>query len=172
MLSKEMEKEMNVQINKELYSAYFYLAMAAWCDDENLEGFGTFFKAQAEEEVVHAMKFYSYMNERGNAVALEAIDKPKTDFKDIEEIFQLGLEHEKYVTGRINGLVNLAIKESDHASKTFLDWFVSEQVEEEATFDGILKKIQLVGKTGHGLLMLDGQVGQRTPMMAAPQGEE
>jgi ferritin len=172
MLSKELEKEINVQINKELYSAYFYLAMAAWCDDENLEGFSNFFKAQAEEEVAHAMKFYGYMNERGNRVVLDAIDKPKSDFKDLEEIFALGLEHEKYVTGRIYELVNLAIKEKDHASKTFLDWYVSEQVEEEASFDGILKKIRLIGKTGHGLLMLDSQVGQRTPQIAAKQAEE
>ena len=161
MLSKEMEKEMNLQINKELYSAYLYLAMAADLEAVNLTGFAKFFEAQAKEEVNHAAKFYKYINERGNRVILDAIEKPQMEFKDVEEIFELSYKHEQYVTGRIHHLVDLAIREKDHASKTFLDWFVSEQVEEEASMDQILQKIKMIGKAGHALLMLDAQAGTR-----------
>jgi len=161
MLSKEMEKEINLQINKELYSAYLYMAMAADLEAKNFNGFANFFKAQAQEEVEHAMKFYGYMNERGNRVVLDAIEKPQVEFKDVEQIFELAYKHEQYVTSRIHTLVDLAIKENDHASKTFLDWFVTEQVEEEASMDNFLHKIKMVGSAGHGLLMLDGQAGTR-----------
>ncbi|MBN1996341.1 ferritin [candidate division KSB1 bacterium] len=169
MLSKEMEKEINIQINKELYSAYLYMAMAAYFDNKNLSGFANFFQVQAQEEVFHAQKFYHYLFERGGRVVLEAIEKPQTDFKDVKAVFQQAYEHEQYVTSRINTLMNLAIKESDHASKAFLDWFISEQVEEEASMDSILQKIDLVGATGHGILMLDAQLGQRTYTPPASQ---
>ncbi len=170
MLSKEMEKEINVQINKELYSAYLYLAMAAYFDDKNLSGFANFFQIQAQEEVSHAQKFYHYVYERGGRVVLDAIDKPQTDFKDVKAVFQQAYEHEQYVTGRINTLMDLAIKQNDHASKTFLDWFVSEQVEEEASMDSILQKIDLIGGGGHGILMLDAELGKRS--FTPPAGEE
>ena len=161
MLSKEMEKEMNEQVNKELYSAYLYLAMAAQLEAQNLDGFANFFKIQAQEEVGHALKFYAYINGRGNRVLLDAIDKPQAEFSDVEEIFDISYKHEQFVTQRIHKLVDLAIKESDHASKTFLDWFVTEQVEEEASMDNVLQKIRMVGKAGHALLMLDAQLGKR-----------
>ena len=161
MISKEMEKEINDQINKELFSAYYYMSMAAFAANENLDGTANFFQVQAKEEVGHAMKFYSYVNEQGGRVVLEAIEKPKTDFTDVEELFQLALEHEKYVTKRIHDLVDLAIKENDHATKTFLDWYVTEQVEEEASMDSILRRVQMAGKKGQALLMIDSQLAGR-----------
>lgn len=161
MISKDMEKAINEQINKELYSAYYYLSMAAFLESDGLDGMAGFMKAQAQEEVEHAMKFYSYVNEQGGRVWLDTIEKPKEEFKDAQEIFTLSLEHEQYVTSRIHALVDLALKENDHATKAFLDWYVTEQVEEEATMSTILDKLKRVGSTGQGLLMLDAQLGQR-----------
>jgi ferritin len=168
MLSNEMEKELNIQINKELYSAYYYLAMAAWAEQKSLDGVGNFFQVQAQEEISHAQKFYHFVNERGGRVILDAIEKPQDEYKDVKEIFTLALEHEQFVTSRIHKLVDVAIKESDHATKTFLDWFVSEQVEEEASMDAILQKIELVGTTGQGLFMIDAELGGRQPSGGEP----
>jgi ferritin len=162
MLSKEMEKELNIQINKELYSAYYYMAMAAWAEEKSYVGVGNFFKVQAQEEMEHVDKFYNYVNDRGGRVILEAIDKPPVEYKDVEEIFVFALEHEQYVTGRIHHLVDIANKESDHATKTFLDWFVTEQVEEEASMDTMLNKIKMVGVSGPGMFMIDNELGSRT----------
>lgn len=162
MLSKEIQKELNIQINKELYSAYYYLAIAAWAEEKSLEGAANFFKLQGQEEMLHVQKFYDYVNERGGRVILEAIDKPPVEYKDVEEIFSLALEHEQFVTSRIHHLVNVATKESDHATKTFLDWFVTEQVEEEASMGTILSKIKMVGTSGPGLFMIDNELGQRS----------
>ncbi|MDZ7721590.1 MAG: ferritin [candidate division KSB1 bacterium] len=167
MISKEMEKAINEQINKELYSSYLYLSMASFLEADGLDGMANFMKAQAQEEVEHAMKFYGYVNEQGGRVILDAIEKPKAEFKDVKEIFTLSFEHEKYVTGRIHSLIDLALKENDHATKTFLDWYVTEQVEEEATMNSILDKLDRIGTSGQGLLMLDAQLGQRR----APAGE-
>ncbi len=167
MISKEMEKALNTQINKELYSSYYYLAMAAYLDNEGLEGMATFMKAQALEETTHAQKFYDYINEQGGRVVLDAIDKPKTDYDSARQIFELALEHERLVTSLIHNIVSLALKENDFATKTFLDWFVTEQVEEESTMDNIVNKFKIVGDNGHGLLMLDAQLGQRSPAATA-----
>ncbi len=161
MLSKKVEKAINEQINRELYSAYLYLSMATYLADQNLDGMAGFMKAQAQEEVEHAMKMYHYVEDQGGRVLLEAIEKPQTDFEDAEQIFKLSLEHEKFVTRNIHNLVDLAIEDKDHATKTFLDWFVTEQVEEESTMDSIVGKFQLIGKQGHALMMLDSQLGQR-----------
>ena len=162
MLSKEMEKELNIQINKELYSAYYYLAMASWAEDKAFQGVANFFKVQAQEEMEHVEKFYNYVNDRGGRVILEAIDKPPAEYKNVEEVFSLALEHEQYVTSRIHHLVDVATKESDHGTKTFLDWFVTEQVEEEASMDTILNKIKMVGGSGAGMFMIDNELGGRT----------
>ena len=172
MISKKMEKAINEQINKELYSAYYYLSMAAYLENANLEGMAKFMKAQAFEETGHAMKFYGYINEQGGRVTLGAIEKPKTDFDSAQQIFELALEHEKYVTGRINDLMNLAVEENDHASRGFLTWFITEQVEEEANMDTIVNKFKMIGSSGHGLLMLDSQLGQRPLPMASATEED
>ena len=161
MLSKTMEKALNEQINKEMFSSYLYLAMSAYLSTQYLEGFAKFFKVQSQEEMGHAMKLFGYINERGGQVVLDKIDKPQTNYKDIEEIFAQTLEHEKFITKSIHALVELAIQEKDHASKNFLDWYVNEQVEEEANMDNWLAKIKMVGNKGQALIMLDVHAGQR-----------
>ena len=171
MISKKMESAINEQINKELYSAYYYLSMAAYLENESLDGMASFMKAQAHEEVGHAMKFYAYVNEQGGRVILETIEKPQETFDNPQQIFDLSLKHEKFVTSRIHSLVDLALEEKDHATKAFLDWFVTEQVEEEATMDSIVNKFKLLGGSGQGLLMLDAQLGQRSAPVATASGE-
>lgn len=161
MISAKMTKALNEQINKELFSAYYYFSMAVYLQDKNLSGLAGFMKAQAAEETGHAMKFNSYINEQGGRVILEAIEKPRAEFDSPQQIFELGLEHEKLVTKSIYSLVSLAIEEKDYATTAFLNWFVTEQVEEEATMDSIVNKFKLAGGQGHSLLMLDSQLGQR-----------
>ncbi len=161
MISKTMEKALNGQINKEIYSAYLYFAMAAFLESENWDGMAGFMKVQAQEEMEHAMKFYNYINEQGGRVILEAIEKPQAAFKNPLEIFQLSLKHEKFITDSINKLMDQAIKENDHATKEFLHWFVKEQVEEEDHMAKIVSKLERVGEAGHGMMMIDNQLGER-----------
>ena len=163
MISTTMEKALNEQINKELFSAYYYYSMAAYLESNNFEGMAGFMKAQAFEEMGHVAKFYTYVNEQGRRVILETIEKPRSEYDSSQQVFELAYEHEKYVTSLINDLAALALKENDFATKTFLDWFISEQVEEVSTMDTIVKKFKIVGDNGHGLLMLDDQLGQRIP---------
>ncbi|MBN2232379.1 MAG: ferritin [Deltaproteobacteria bacterium] len=170
MLSKKMEKAFNDQINAELYSSYLYLSMSACFSAMNFEGFAQWMKSQALEESVHAMKIYHYVIERGGDVTLQPIDGPDTKWDTPLAAFEAAYAHEQYVTGRINDLMNLAIKEKDHAATIFLQWFVSEQVEEEATADGIVKKLKLVGDKGNGLFMIDRELGARTANFAALAG--
>lgn len=160
-ISKSMEKAINEQINRELFSEYLYLAMAAWCYSENWNGFGHFFEEQAKEERAHAMKFFHYLFERRGTALVGAIEKPQGQFKSVEETFELTLEHEQQVTAWIHGLMDLAIKENDHASVSFLKWFVDEQVEEEATADGILQQLKKVNGNINGLFALDHRLGER-----------
>ena len=161
MLSTKLQDAMNQQINRELFSEYYYLSMAAYLNSAGLAGFENFFLVQAQEERFHAMKMYNYLNERGGRVVLKPIEAPKTDFASPLEIFQLAYEHEQLVTSMINDLMDLAVKENDHATKNFLNWFVEEQVEEEASMEGILNKLKLINGEGHGLLMLDSELAKR-----------
>lgn len=161
MLSKTLVSELNEQIKHEFYSAYYYLSMAAWCETEHLSGASNFFKLQAREECGHAMKFYAYISDQGGQVELKAIEAPKRDFKSLLETFELSLEHEKFVTKRIYGLMDLAHQEKEYATISFLRLLVDEQVEEESSMDKMVKKLKLVGKDGAGLLFIDGQLGQR-----------
>ncbi len=162
MISKKLEKAINYQINRELYSEYYYLSMASYLNSIGLNGFENFFLVQVEEERFHAMKLYNFLNERGGRVTLQAIETPKTEFSSPVEIFELAYEHEKLVSGLINDLMDLAIKENDHAAKNHLNWFVEEQVEEEASMESILNKLILIGGEGQGLLMIDNELAQRT----------
>lgn len=162
MISAKMTQALNEQINRELFSAYYYLSMACYLEDLNFDGMANFMKMQAKEETGHAMKMYAYINEQGGRVVLEAIEKPRTDFSSPQQIFELGLEHEKLVTKSIYNLVSLSQEEKDYATQQFLDWFVKEQVEEEATMDTIVKKFKLAGGHGQAMLMLDAQLGQRS----------
>lgn len=163
MIGKKMEKALNEQINKELYSGYLYLAMSAYSQTINLPGFAHWFRLQANEEVEHAMKMFDYINEQGGAAVLEAIEKPPTKFKSPLELFEKSLAHEQFVTKSIYGLVDLAIAEKDHATNSFLRWFVDEQVEEEAHASEILAKLNMIGGggSGGGLLMIDHNLAKR-----------
>jgi ferritin len=161
MLTEKMEKALNEQVNAELYSAYMYLSMVSYFQDINLPGFATWMKAQAQEEMFHAMKIYDYIAERGGRVLLAPIAGPPTEWESPVAVMEAVLEHEQKVTGLINGLVDLAIAEKDHASNIFLQWFVSEQVEEEDSVGDVLNKVKLMGGTGGGMFMLDRDLGQR-----------
>jgi ferritin len=157
-----MGKALNEQINAELYSAYLYLAMSAWFESQNLPGFAAWMRIQNREEVTHAMKLFKFVVERRGRVALTAIEEPAKEWKSPLAAFEAAFEHEQYVTGRINDLVNLAVAEKDHATNAFLQWFVNEQVEEEATADSIIQKLKMAEKAPAAMLMLDQVLGQRT----------
>ncbi len=162
MITKKLETAINYQINRELFSEYYYLSMASYFNAAGLSGFENFFLVQVEEERFHAMKMYRFLNEKGGQVTLSAIEAPKTEFLSPLEVFQLAYDHEKLVSGLINKLMDLAISENDHATKNFLNWFVEEQVEEEASMETILNKLNLINGEGHGLLMLDNELAMRS----------
>ncbi len=164
MLSDNMEKALNKQINKELYSSYLYFAMAADLEDKGYAGTAHWMESQAQEEISHAMRIYNFINERGGRAVLEAIDKPKKEWSSIKEIFEDSLEHEQKITASINALMDIAIEENDYATKSFLNWFVDEQVEEEDTVNEILDKINLIEDSKNGMYNLDKELGQR-PLM-------
>ena len=171
MLSKKMEKTLNEQINKEIYSAYLYMSMSAHSTTSGLTGFANWFMVQYHEEMEHAMKIYDYVNDQGGKVILMAIDQPPSDFKGPMDMFQKTLKHEQFVTKSINGLVDLAIKEKDHATQIFLQWFVTEQIEEEGNDNDIIAKLELAGDKGNGLFMIDKELGIRvyTPPLATAE---
>jgi ferritin len=161
MLSATMEHELNKQLNAELYSAYLYLAMAAYFHANNLNGFANWMMVQNQEETMHAMKFYHFINERGGRVHLEAIAKPEGEWNSPLEVFEATLRHEQKVTGLINHLVDVAMAERDHATNAFLQWFITEQVEEEASAETIIQNLKLAADNPQALLMLDRELGTR-----------
>jgi ferritin len=160
MVSDKMAKALNAQLNFELYSAYVYLAMSAHADNIGLKGFSNWFNAQYQEEMMHATKFFNYIMDR-SVVELETIEKPRKEYKDALEMFEETLKHEQEVTARINDLASLAIDEKDHATNTFLQWFINEQVEEESTVKEIIDKLKLAGGTGSGLFMINSELSTR-----------
>ena len=162
MISEKMEKAFNEQINKELYSEYLYLSMQAYFERMNLTGFTNWMTVQVQEEHAHAMGMYNYLHERGGKVELLAIDKPQTDWTSPLNVFEHVLEHEKYVTSRINALMDVAEETKDRAALSFLDWYLKEQVEEENNVGGVLAKLQLIGDDKHALLLLDKDLEART----------
>ena len=162
MIKQNLAEALNKQINAELYSAYLYLSMAAYCESISLNGFANWMRMQAQEEVAHAMHMYEYLAERGGRITLESIAAPPTEWKSPLEMFTEVYAHEQKVTSLIYDLVNLAQDERDHAMFAFLQWYVSEQVEEEASADEIVQKLKLMGQDKSGLLfMLDRELGQR-----------
>jgi len=169
MLNPKMEKAINAQINAELYSSYLYLAMGAHFESVSLAGLANWMRMQAQEELFHGMKMYDFVHERGGRVNLEAIAKPPAKWKTPLEVFTEVLKHEQKVTGLINDLANLAQDERDHATTIFLQWFITEQVEEEASATAIVDKLKLIGNDPNGLFVLDNELGQRvfTPPPAA-----
>lgn len=161
MISKSLEKALNKHLNLELYSAYAYAAMAAYFENKNLNGFANWMKIQVSEEMVHAQKFYAYINDVGGRITLDAIDKPPADFKSPLAVFKDALAHERKVTKAIYKLVDLANGESHHATSTFLQWFVTEQVEEESVADDIVQRLTMVGDSPEGLFLMDRELGAR-----------
>jgi ferritin len=170
MISNKMTKTINDQITHELFSGHLYLSMAAYCASIDLDGFANFFVIQEQEERFHAMKFFHYLIEQDRDVAVAGLDQPETQWKSLEDVFDAAWKHEQKVTGLINNLMKIAIEENDFATQSLLKWYIDEQVEEEATMLGILKKIRLVGDKGHGILMLDTELAGRT--FTPPAAEE
>jgi ferritin len=162
MLSDRLMNALNEQVNYEYYSEYVYLALAAYCESQDLKGFANFFKVQAEEERFHATKFFDYINQMGGRVYLKGMPEPENEFKDILAVFLSGLSHEREVTKRIYNLADIASEEREHATISFLKWFIDEQVEEEDTFNSIIKKIQRIGENTAALYMLDDELAART----------
>ena len=171
MVSKKLEEALNLQLNKELYSEYLYLSIRAWFLGRDLEGFGNWMDVQTKEEHVHAMKFYDFIVARNAKVTLTAIDAPPVDFTMVQQAFEYSLDHEKFVTKSINELMDLAIKESDHAAASFLKWFVDEQVEEESNFTKVLNKVKMAGESGPGLFMIDQELAKRVFVAPAPAAD-
>lgn len=162
MINEKMQKAFNDQINKELYSEYLYLAMKSRFVEMNLQGFVNWFEVQVQEEHAHAMGMYDYLQERGGNVELEAIDKPEIKGSTPLEIFEQVLEHEEFVTSRINALMDVAEEVKDRAALSFLDWYLKEQVEEESSVGGVLSTLKLIGEDKKALLMLDKDLAART----------
>ena len=160
-MDKKLEKTINEQITKEYYSSYLYLSMAAYFESKNLPGFAQWMKMQSNEEMLHVMKFYGFVNDRGSKVVLGAIDKPPSDFLSIRDVFEKTLGHEKKVTQSINDLYALAQSVNDNASVMFLQWFVTEQVEEEKNVSDILARLDLIKEDPMGILMLDKELATR-----------
>jgi len=161
MFSKKVRGTMNLQIKYELESAYIYLSMASYLDSITLPGMAHWMKLQAQEEVAHAMKFYTFINDRGGRVELQSIDQPPVEFESPLDIFERALAHEQKITGNINDLYALAIEEKDYPSQLLLQWFIDEQVEEERNAGDIVEILKRIGDEGHALLMLDKELGQR-----------
>jgi ferritin len=161
MLKPEIQTLLNKQINVELQSAYIYLSMSTYFEAQNLSGMAHWMRQQWQEEVGHAMKIYKYIIERGGDVKLGAIDEPKAEWKSALDAFETAYAHEQFVTGTISDLVDASIKENDHATTSFLRWFVDEQVEEEAQSLDIVDTLKMVGDAPMGVFMLDRQLAQR-----------
>ncbi len=162
MLNQKIQDAMNDQINAELYSAYLYYSMAAYFESTSLKGFSHWMRVQALEEMTHVQKFFSYIHNRGGQVQMKPIEAPASEWTSPLAAFEATYAHEVKVTALINDLMDLALAESDHASCNFLQWFVGEQVEEEASVDQIVQKLTLVDKTEGGLFLLDQEMDKRT----------
>lgn len=162
MINEKLQAAFNYQINKELYSEYLYLAMKSYFQELNLLGFVNWLDVQVQEERAHAIGMYDYLNERGGKVELEAIEKPVVEGNSPLEIFEQILRHEEYVTSLINQLADVAEEVRDRAAINFIDWYINEQVEEEATVGGVLATLRLIGDDKKALLLLDKDLATRT----------
>jgi ferritin len=162
MLNDSLNNALNKQLNFELYSAHVYLAIAAYCSGESLDGFANFFMVQAEEEKFHAMKIYKYLNDRGNRVTLSGMDVPNNVYASTLDAFEHAYAHEQEVTKRIYNLSDIAMNDREHATIQFLKWFIDEQVEEEAMFDSIINKLKRIDTDSNAFFMMDNEFSQRT----------
>jgi len=168
MVTEKLQDALNEQMKNEFYSAYLYMAMAGYFQAEDLPGFASWMRVQALEEMTHGEKFFNFICDGGGRTDLRAIDAPQNLFASSIEVFQHSLKHEQFVTASIGKLMDLARSEGHHAAQIFLQWFVTEQVEEEASFSLILHKLERVKDDGRGLLMLDQELAQRTFVPPAP----
>jgi len=161
MIKKALEVALNEQINAEFHSAYLYLSMSSYYNSIGLAGFANWMRIQYQEELAHATRFFDYVNERGGRVRLSPIKEVMVEFSGPVNVFEETLAHEQLVTGLINKLMDISIHESDHATKSFLQWFIDEQVEEEANVEQILNNLKLIKGEGQGLLMMDREMKTR-----------
>ncbi len=161
MISERLFTELNKQMNFEFYSAHLYLAMAAYCAAEDFDGFSNFFKVQAEEEKFHAMKFYNYVNEMDGRITLDGMPEPQNNYKTLLDVFKIAYAHEKIVTSKIYNLTDIATDEREHATISLLKWFIDEQVEEEATFNGLIKRLGRINDDPTSIYMLDNELATR-----------
>lgn len=167
MISEKMQQILNEQVQKEFYSAYLYLSMEAYFDEQNLKGFAHFFRVQTQEERDHAMMFFKYISHvQGNAKLLQ-IDQPSSKFDTPLDVFKAAYSHEVFITKSIYKIVDLSLEEKDHKTNAFLQWFINEQTEEEANMDDNIKKLQLIDNDGRGILMMDSELMARvyTPLV-------
>ena len=162
MLKEKMLEALNNQINAEQYSALLYLSMSAWFSEKGLPGFANWMYVQYQEEMTHANKFFNYVNERSGKVHLKAIAQMPVEFDSVIDVVEKTLAHEQHVTSLINNLADIAIEEKDHATQSFLKWFIDEQVEEEANVQELLDTLRLINGQGNGIFMLDRELRQRT----------
>ncbi len=160
-MKKKMEKALNKQVNAEMYSSYLYLAMESYFQSISLSGCAKWMRGQVQEEMFHGMKIYDYVHERGGKMQFEPIAKPETEWESPLAAFEHILAHEEKVTELINNLIDVALDVRDHAAKAFLDWFIIEQVEEEATVGEIVDRLRLIGDDSSGLFMLDSELAKR-----------
>jgi ferritin len=161
MLTGKVNSALNKQLNNELYSAYLYLSMSSYAGSIGLKGVANWFMVQYQEEMVHAMTFFNFINSRGEHCQLDAIAAPPTEFPTVLDMFEQTLGHEQFITASINELTDLALAEKDHATHIFLQWFITEQIEEEESDRDIIGKLRLIGDNGQGLLMLDNELAAR-----------
>jgi ferritin len=160
MISKKMAEELNKQVNREFYSAYFYLSMSAHSDFLGFKGCASWFMMKNHEETQHAMKIYKYILDQGAQINLLPVEQPPTTFANVSAMFEETLAHEQGVTKNFNELMDVAVSEKDHATQIFLQWFITEQIEEEATVGEVINKFKMVGDKGDALFMIDNQLGE------------
>jgi ferritin len=161
MISKTMQDAINKQINKELFSSYLYLSMVAYFEDNDLPGVAHWLRLQSNEEIEHGMKFFNFLVERGGKVKLGALEEPKAEWKSSMNAFEEVLKHEQFITASINTLYDLALAEKDYPTQVLLQWFINEQVEEEANANEIISKLKMIENKGTAVLMLDKELGKR-----------
>lgn len=160
MLSPNILNKLNEQIKLEHFASNLYLSMSAWCKSMGLDGSARFLLTHSLEELEHMRKLFNYINETGAQAKISAIDEPESEFSDIKILFEKVMEHEVFITGKINELVDMALKEKDYSTFEFLQWYVSEQHEEEALFIDIIDKINVIGLDGRGLYLVDKEIGK------------
>lgn len=171
MIGKRIQDVMNEQIKHETFSAYLYYSMAAYFHSKSLDGMAQWMKAQAQEELAHALRFFNHINDRGGRIELQAIEKPQLEWESPIAAFKAALQHEEFITGKINDLAKIADEENDRAASIMLQWFVTEQVEEEASVTAVIDMLKLVSDSGHGVLMADRELGTRVAGPILPAAE-